>query len=266
MSAGRPDDGFNDGAATPGGPSPSAPAPPPAPDQAPLLELEQVHAAYGPFRALFGVSIAVPRKSVVALLGPNGAGKSTVARVVTGLVPVSSGRVRFDGRDVTDVRTYHRARLGIAYAPEGRSVFSTLTVEENLALPARSDRGRAATAAALEKAFQAFPQLAARRRQRAGTLSGGEQRMLSLASVLVEPPLLLVVDELSLGLAAVVIDSVFQTLAAIRDAGTSLLIVEQHVDRALSLADHVVLLSKGEVVRQGPVDEMRALATSLPGM
>jgi branched-chain amino acid transport system ATP-binding protein len=260
VNPGRPDEA----AAGPG--DPRGPDANPAPAPEPLLELDNVHAAYGPFRALFGVSFSVGRRSVVALLGPNGAGKSTVARVATGLVPVTSGRIRFDGRDVTDLRTDRRTRLGISYAPEGRSVFATLTVEENLALPVRRERGRAATAAALEKAYQAFPQLASHRHQRAGTLSGGEQRMLSLASVLVEPPPLLVVDELSLGLAPLVIDAVFHTLAEIRDAGTSLLIVEQHVDRALSLADHVVLLNKGEVARQGPVEELRAHATSLPGL
>jgi branched-chain amino acid transport system ATP-binding protein len=186
--------------------------------------------------------------------------------VASGLVPVSSGRVRFDGRDVTGLAPYRRARLGIAYAPEGRGVFATLTVEENLSLRIRRVRGRAGTPAALEETYQAFPGLADRRSQRAATLSGGEQRILSLASVLVDPPLLLVVDELSLGLAPLVIDSVFQTLAAIRDSGTALLLVEQQVDRALSLADHVVLLSKGEVVRQGPVDELREAANALPGL
>jgi branched-chain amino acid transport system ATP-binding protein len=232
----------------------------------PLLELEDVHAGYGPFRALFGVSFSVARGSAVALLGPNGAGKSTVARVATGLVPVSSGRVLFDGRDVTAVRPYRRARLGMAFAPEGRSVFATLTVEENLTLKIQRVRGRPGLKAALDRAYEAFPQIADRRHQRAGTLSGGEQRILSLASALINPPPLLVVDELSLGLAPIVIDEVFRTLAVIRDSGTSLLIVEQHVDRALSLADYVVLLSKGEVSSQGPVDELRQVATSLPGL
>jgi branched-chain amino acid transport system ATP-binding protein len=232
----------------------------------PLLELDDVHAGYGPFRALFGVSFAVPRGAAVALLGPNGAGKSTVARVATGLVPVTAGRVRFDGRDITGLATHRRAGLGMAYAPEGRAVFATLTVEENIVLHLGRGRGRDGGPSGLERALAAFPHLAARRHQRAGTLSGGEQRMLSLVSALVDPPLLLVVDELSLGLAPVIIDDVFRTLVAIRDAGSSLLIVEQHVDRALSLADYVVLLHKGEVVQQGPVDELRGVARALPGV
>jgi branched-chain amino acid transport system ATP-binding protein len=231
----------------------------------PLLELVDVEAGYGPFRALFGVTLDVPAGSAVALLGPNGAGKSTVARVMTGLLPVTAGRIRFDGADVTGQRPYRLARLGIAHVPEGRSVFASLTVEENLVLRFRAALGRAGVGPALRLAYGAFPRLGERRRQNAGTLSGGEQRMLSLAAVLADPPRLLVVDELSLGLAPAVIDDVFAALAQIRDAGTSLLIVEQHVARALSLADYAVLLSKGRVQRSGPVAEMAEIVSSLPG-
>jgi branched-chain amino acid transport system ATP-binding protein len=231
----------------------------------PLLELIDVHAAYGPFRALFGVSLTVPEGSAVALLGSNGAGKSTVARVASGLLPVTSGRIRFAGEDVTGRRAYQFAQLGMAHAPEGRSVFASLTVEENLTLPFRRSLGRAGAAAALDRAYRAFPRLGERRYQTGGTLSGGEQRMLSLAAVLVNPPRLLIVDELSLGLAPVLMDEVFRTLAAIRDEGTSLLVVEQHVGRALSLADHAVLLSKGRVAQSGPVEELGEALATLPG-
>lgn len=231
----------------------------------PLLELIDIHAAYGPFRALFGVSLTVPEGSAVALLGSNGAGKSTVARVASGLLPVTSGRIRFAGQDVTGRRAYQFAQFGMAHAPEGRSVFASLTVEQNLTLRFRNALGRAGVAAALERAYTAFPRLGERRYQNAGTLSGGEQRMLSLATVLVNPPRLLIVDELSLGLAPVVIDEVFRTLAAIRDEGTSLLVVEQHVGRAIFLADHAVLLSKGQVAQAGPVAELAEALASLPG-
>jgi branched-chain amino acid transport system ATP-binding protein len=234
-------------------------------ESAPLLELAGVSTGYGPFRALFDVSLTVPRQSAVALVGPNGAGKSTVARVAAGLVPVTAGRVSFDGQDVTGLPAHRRARLGLAFAPEGRSVFATLTVEENLLLPLRRAHDRAGAAAARERAYQAFPILGRRRHQQAGTLSGGEQQMLSLAAVLVDPPRLLIADELTLGLAPVMVDALFDTLAEIRRAATSLLIVEQHVERALSLADRVVILHKGEVAGEGPVAEMRAVATSLPG-
>jgi branched-chain amino acid transport system ATP-binding protein len=232
----------------------------------PLLELEAVSSAYGPFRAIFDVSFVVPEGAVVALLGPNGAGKSTVARVSTGLVPVTSGHIRFDGREVTGLPAWRMARLGIAHAPEGRSVFSSLTVEENLVLPFRQALGKKGVPAALERAYSHFPRLGERRKQSAGTLSGGEQRMLSLARVLAEPPRLLVVDELSLGLAPIVVDEVFSTLRKIKDEGTSLLVVEQHVGRALEIADHAVLLSQGRVLHHGRVDELgEAIEKLLPG-
>lgn len=231
-----------------------------------MLELEDVEAGYGQFRAIFGVSFSVPPRSAVALLGANGAGKSTVARVATGLVPATSGTVRFSGADVTRLRPYRRARMGMTHVPEGRSVLGTLTVEENLMLHARGRRRRAAAGHRVDEALDAFPRLAERRHQRAGTLSGGEQRMLSLAWALTNPPELLVVDELSLGLAPLVVDELYRVLKAIRDSGASLLIVEQHVDRALSLADQVVLLKKGEVARAGPASELKEVAASLLGM
>lgn len=232
----------------------------------PLLQVESVSASYGPFRALFDISFTVPAKAVVALLGPNGAGKSTVARVVTNLVPVTSGRIVFDGEDVTHLQTYELARKGVTHAPEGRSVFSSLTVEENLVLTFRQSLGKKGMGDALERAFSAFPRLGERRGQSAGTLSGGEQRMLSLARVLVDPPRLLVVDELSLGLAPIVVDEVFRTLNDIREAGTALLVVEQHVGRALELADRAVLLHQGTVVHEGPVDQLGEMVERLlPG-
>ena len=194
-----------------------------------MLELRDVSAAYGRFRALFGVSLSVAAGSVTALVGPNGAGKSTIARVATGLVPVTKGRIFFSGQDVTGLATWKLVRLGVAHAPEGRSVFATLDVEDNLRLTFIRTLGRKATADTLARAFARFPRLADRRRQLAGTLSGGEQRMLALARVLAVPPKLLVVDELSLGLAPRVVDDVYRALREIRDAGTSLLVIEQQL-------------------------------------
>jgi branched-chain amino acid transport system ATP-binding protein len=234
--------------------------PEPAP---PILELAAVSAGYGPFRALFDVSIAIPNGSAVALLGSNGAGKSTVARLASALIRPTSGRLMFDGNDVTGMAAWKLARLGVSHAPEGRSVFASLTVEENLHLSFRQSLGKKGATAAIEQALASFPHLAARRYQSAGTLSGGEQRILSLAKVLVNPPRLLVVDELSLGLAPVVVDEVFRTLGQIRDRGTSLLVVEQHVGRALALADHAVLLAKGRVTHQGPAAELGDLADQM---
>lgn len=236
------------GASEPGGP--------------PLLELNDVEVAYGPYRALFGVSFAVPRRSAVALVGSNGAGKTTVARVISGLVRASAGSIRLDGTDVTRWPAWRIARAGLVHAPEGRSVFGSLTVEENLAL-AFHDSRRRTEAEALERAYSAFQSLARRKDQLAGTLSGGEQRMLSLAKVLARPSRLLVVDELSLGLAPAVVDEVFAVLREILAAGTSLLVVEQHVERALELVQRVVLLARGRVLCEGPTAEVAADVTAL---
>jgi branched-chain amino acid transport system ATP-binding protein len=216
------------------------------------LELRDVEAAYGPFRALFGLSLQVGVGEAVALLGSNGAGKTTVARVASGLVTPTSGRVLVGGRDMTGARTYEFARAGVAHAPEGRSVFATLTVEENLTLSFRRSRGRRGVRAGLDLAYEMFPLLGQRRSQLAGTLSGGEQRMLSMSRVLVEAPAVLVADELSLGLAPIVIDEVYETLGQLRERGTSLLIVEQQVGHALDLCDRVVLVNHGAVSWEGP--------------
>jgi branched-chain amino acid transport system ATP-binding protein len=253
-----------DASPSPAGPIPTTPIP--ATAEPPVLDLRDVSAAYGRFRALFGVSLSVPAGSVTALVGPNGAGKSTIARVATGLVPVTKGRIFFSGDDVTGLPTWRLVRLGVAHAPEGRSVFATLDVEDNLRLTFMRALGRKGTAEALARAFERFPRLADRRRQLAGTLSGGEQRMLALARVLAVPPKLLVVDELSLGLAPRVVDDVYRALREIRDTGTSLLVIEQQLPRTLELAEQLVVLRKGQVVEAGPVDKLSDLARELlPG-
>jgi branched-chain amino acid transport system ATP-binding protein len=211
-----------------------------------------VSAAYGPFRALFDVNLAVGPGEALALLGANGAGKTTVARVATGLVAPTTGAVLVEGRDFSKAGTFRFTRAGVAHAPEGRSVFATLTVEENLTLSFRQAKGRSGVTPALEQAFGLFPVLGQRRRQLAGTLSGGEQRMLSMARVLVESPAVLVADELSLGLAPKIVDAVYESLARLREQGTALLIVEQHVGHALELCDRVALLHHGTITWEGP--------------
>ncbi len=248
---------------TPSTPPPVAPATPSKAAEPPMLELRDVSAAYGRFRALFGVSLSVPAGSVTALVGPNGAGMSRIARVSTGLVPLTKGRIFFAGEDVTGLATWRLVRLGVAHAPEGRSVFATLDVEDNLRLTFVRALGRKGSAEALARAFERFPRLADRRRQLAGTLSGGEQRMLALARVLAVPPKLLVVDELSLGLAPRVVEDVYRALREIRDAGTSLLVIEQQLPRALELAQQLVILRKGRVVEAGPVAKLSDLAREL---
>ena len=223
-----------------------------APAEAPdVLTVRNVSAAYGPYRALFDVSFRVPEGGVVALVGSNGAGKSTIARTLTGLVTASAGQVMFSGHDVTDLPAYKIARLGMAHVVEGRGVFSTLTVEENLTLAFRQRDGRGKLKENLERAYAAFSILGERRRQMAGTLSGGQQRLLSLAKVLVVPPKVLVADELSLGLAPVVVDAVYEGLQEINRNGTALVVVEQQIHRVLRLANWAVVLNHGAVAYEG---------------
>ena len=219
---------------------------------APVLELRDVHAGYGPFRALFGVSFSLPVAGVVALLGSNGAGKTTIARVASGLVMPTEGDVLVDGVEFTGKRPWEFARQGFVHSPEGRSVFGSLTVSENLQLALRF-RHKATLATCVERAYALFPRLGERRGQLAGTLSGGEQRMLALARVMVDEPRVLIADELSLGLAPIVVDEVYETLRSIQAAGTALLIVEQHVRHALAIAETVVMLDRGRVQFDGPV-------------
>lgn len=237
--------------------------PPELSTAAPLLELRNVDAGYGPFRSLFNVSIAVRQGSVTALLGANGAGKTTVARVATGLVRPTAGEVWFGGQRIDILKPFEITRMGVVHAPEGRSVFASLSVRENLELSFRRELGGRGVSSALARAYELFPRLGDRGKQIAGTLSGGEQRMLSLARVMVIPPKLLVADELSLGLAPIVVDEVYANLAAIRDAGTAILLVEQYVGHALAIADDVVVLNHGTVAHAGAATTLDDIAEHL---
>ena len=223
------------------------------------LELRDVHASYGPFRALFGVSFSVPTAGVVALLGANGSGKTTCARAASGLVRATSGSVFVNGRDCTGLRTFEFARQGVVHVPEGRSVFASLSVAENLELALRQ-RHKGSLQQRVEAAYELFPKLGERRGQLAGTLSGGEQRMLALARAVADTPTVLIADELSLGLAPIIVDEVYATLQTIRRTGTAILVVEQHVGHALGIADDVVVLERGAVVYDGPVGDLPDLS------
>jgi branched-chain amino acid transport system ATP-binding protein len=231
----------------------------------PLLDLQDVCASYGSYRALFGVTFRVPEASIVALLGSNGAGKSTVARVVSGLVTANAGSVTFAGQDITRQPAYKISRRGMVHVPEGRGIFSSLSVEENLLLSFRQRASRKGVPAALERAYESFPILKERKSQVAGTLSGGQQRILALSRVLAAPPQLLIVDELSLGLAPAIVDSVYDALVAIRKTGCAVLVVEQQVDRALAIADEAVLLSRGLVAWNGPASQASAAMDEVLG-
>jgi branched-chain amino acid transport system ATP-binding protein len=218
---------------------------------APVLELTDVHASYGRFHALFGVSLGVAAGEAVAVVGRNGVGKTTLARVASGLVRPSSGRVVSAGRDMTGRDAQHFTRAGVVHAPEGRSVFATLSVEENLALPFRYRFGSGGVKTALRRAYDMFPRLDERRQQPAGLLSGGEQRMLTLARAMVLEPRLLIADELSLGLAPIVTDEVYEVLGTILGTGTALLVIEQHTQHALSIAHRAVVLERGSITFAG---------------
>jgi branched-chain amino acid transport system ATP-binding protein len=225
---------------------------------APVLATEGLEVQYGGARALFGVDLEAAPGEVLAVLGPNGAGKSSLASAITGRVPPAAGAVRIEGRDVTGLSAARISRLGVASVPEERAIFPHLSVHDNLRVLLRHAVPRAERAAALERALETFPVLAERRRQQAGTLSGGEQQMLSLARVLAAPPRLLVADEMSLGLAPLVVDLVFESLRRARDDGVTILLVEQYVERALDLADHAVILRRGRVTWRGPATDAHA--------
>jgi len=223
-----------------------------------LLSARGLSVSYGPISAVRNVSLRVGEGEIVALLGPNGAGKTSVLRGVTALVRPSAGRVRMAGHRVDDPA--RAVALGIAHVPEGRRVFPGLTVRDNLLVGGWAVSGRTSRLRAREEqVFELFPRLAERRQQLAGQLSGGEQQMLAIARALMSEPRLLLIDELSLGLAPMVVDTLTERLLELNKNGTSLLLIEQFVHRALGIADRVYMLSKGRVVFEGtPADATKA--------
>jgi branched-chain amino acid transport system ATP-binding protein len=222
----------------------------------PLLSVRSLEVRYGPALALQDVSLEVNSGAVVAVLGSNGAGKSTLARTISGLVPVARGVINFDGRDSTRRATHRIRRDGIVYLPEGRGIFPGLTVIENIRMAADLvPRGQ--RKAVIDDVMEVFPPLAARRGTKSGLLSGGEQQMLSLCRGLITAPKLIIADEMSLGLAPKLVDSVFEALGRLKAAGVTMIIIEQFVHRALEFADQCVLLQRGQVAWQGPSDGAR---------
>lgn len=213
----------------------------------PVFELRDVTAGYSGTTVLRNLSMTVPAGSVTALLGPNGAGKTTLIRVGAGRLRPSSGQVFIDGTDVTQRAAHRRNRAGLCLVPEGRGVFPSLSVRENLILQV----SRADPAYGVDRALDAFPRLKPKLRQLAGTLSGGEQQMVALARCFLRQPRVVLLDEVSMGLAPLVIDEIFTSLRTLADEGVALVIVEQYVDRALELADSVHVLRRGSTVFQG---------------
>ncbi len=217
-----------------------------------MLLVDGITAGYGPTTVLRDVSLVVPTGSVVALLGANGAGKTTLLRVASGLLRSTSGRSELDGEDVTNLEPHRLVERGICHVPEGRGVFPRLTVRENLLLQASVGDH----ADPLDRAVGAFPRLGDRLSQQAGTMSGGEQQMLALARAYVQSPRVVLLDEVSMGLAPKIVDEIFEFLTVLASTGCSLLLVEQYVARALEIADFVYVLKKGRVTFAGEAGEI----------
>jgi branched-chain amino acid transport system ATP-binding protein len=216
-----------------------------------MFQLDNIVAGYAETTVLRGVSLTVPDSSVVALLGANGAGKTTLLRVASGLLRPTAGRMTLDGVDVTGHRPHQLAARGVCHVPEGRGIFPSLTVRENLSLQAGGG-GKGA----LERAVQAFPRLGERLSQTAGTMSGGEQQMLALARSYIADPQVMLLDEVSMGLAPKIVDEIFEFLGRVANEGASLLLVEQYVTRALALADYVYLMNRGQIAYRGEPSEL----------
>jgi branched-chain amino acid transport system ATP-binding protein len=216
-----------------------------------LLEIEGLAAGYGVVPVLDDITLATAEGSITALVGNNGAGKSTLMRAVAGLIEPNRGRVRFDGEDITGETAAARVARGMALVPEGRLVFPDFTVEETLKLGAYTAHARPGWIRRKAEMYALFPQLAERRRQRAETLSGGEQQMLALARALMSKPRLLLLDEPSLGLAPLMVTHLFETILAVRDEGVTVFIVEQNVHTTLALSDYAYVLENGRLVTEG---------------
>jgi branched-chain amino acid transport system ATP-binding protein len=226
---------------------------------APLLEVQGLRAGYGRIPVIFGIDLTVDEGEIVALLGLNGAGKTTTLRAISGMIPVLGGSVRFAGQDITGLAAERIARRGLLHVPEGRGIFPNLRVDESLRLAAALAKADGAEATRrVAEAYETFPSLERRQGQPAGTLSGGEQQMLALARALIWRPRLLMVDEMSQGLAPAIVDRLFEIVGAFRDNGTALILVEQFVTRALAVADRAYVVEKGEIGYAGTAAALAA--------
>jgi branched-chain amino acid transport system ATP-binding protein len=221
-----------------------------------LLEVDQIHAHYGSIEALKGVSLSVGEREVVTLIGSNGAGKSTALRSISGLTPASAGKVSFNGEDITRVPAHEIVVRGIALAPEGRHCFPRMTVRENLDLGAHRRRGPEINED-LERVYLLFPRLKERERQKAGTMSGGEQQMLAIGRALMARPKLLMLDEPSMGIAPILVQRIYETIAEINRSGVAILLVEQNANYALEIARRGYVLETGRIVLANDSDQLR---------
>lgn len=237
---------------------PEARTPPSAAERDILLEVGELHAAYGAIAALRGVSLTIREGEVVTIVGANGAGKTTLLKTISALMPARKGTVRFRDRELLKLPPHEILKLGVAHVPEGRQIFGLRTVAENLELGAYSRRdGRAEIDADLDRVHQLFPDLRQKARQRAGTLSGGQQQMLAIARALMSRPRLLLLDEPSLGLAPQVVDAIFDVLATLNRGGLAILLVEQNAHLALDFAHSAYVLELGKITHSGPAAELK---------
>ncbi|GAC1389453.1 MAG: ABC transporter ATP-binding protein [Variovorax sp.] len=226
-----------------------------------MLSISNLHAGYGKVEVLHGISLEVPKGKVVTLIGSNGAGKTTTMRAVSGMIAPSQGTITLGGKDVTGLEPYHVAKLGLAHSPEGRRVFATMSVTDNLLLGAfpryTGSRPRGDIAADLERAMEYFPRLKERRTQLAGTLSGGEQQMLAMARAMMLNPDVVLLDEPSMGLAPILVQEVFRTIERLRAEGVTMLLVEQFAAAALKVADYGYVLENGRISVHGEASRLR---------
>lgn len=219
-----------------------------------LLEVDSIAVYYGKIAALKGVSLSVDAGEIVALIGANGAGKSTTLKTISGLRPLSSGRIRFEGTDISRMPGHKRVAIGLGQAPEGRGIFPGMTVQENLLMGAYTRRGNFDTE--LAEVYDLFPRLAERRSQAGGTMSGGEQQMLAIGRALMGQPKVLLLDEPSMGLAPMLVNQIFSIISEINRRGTTVLLVEQNAQQALQLADRAYVLETGRVVKSAPAHQL----------
>ncbi len=221
-----------------------------------LLEMEAIEAGYGEVQVLWGISLAAKRGELTTIVGANGAGKTTTLRALAGSIPTRRGRVLFEGEDVTKLAPHAKVARGIVLVPEGRQLFAAMSVEENLEMGAFSRRAQRTFDTRLKEVFELFPRLRERRRQKAGTFSGGEQQMLAIARGLMSDPEILIIDELSLGLAPVVIHQLYGTLKTLKAGGLSILLVEQNVHLAFALSDYAYVIAEGRLFTEGRPAEL----------
>jgi branched-chain amino acid transport system ATP-binding protein len=221
-----------------------------------MLKIDHLNAGYGDMQVLFDITMNVEEGEIVSLVGSNGAGKTTLLRILSGFQPIMGGSITFQGADLMQVKTYHRSELGIAHIPQGRGILGTLTVKENLIMGAYPKKFHATVNEEIEKAYKMFPKLCQRQNQLAGSLSGGEQQMLAIARSLMTHPKLLMLDEPSLGLAPIVVEEMFDIINTVSWEGMSILIVEQNLVQALSIAKRAYVLETGRIVMEGASQEL----------